>query len=35
MKVIKMSSWMAWVQKPSRLIKVQGSASGFKGVYLD
>ena len=28
-KVIKMPSWMAWVQRPSGLIKVEGSASDF------
>jgi hypothetical protein len=35
MKVIKMSSRMAWVQKLNGLIKVEGSASTVKGVYLD
>jgi hypothetical protein len=31
----KMPSWMAWVQKPNGLIKVEGSASAFKQGYLD
>jgi hypothetical protein len=30
-----MSSWTAWVQRPSGIIKVEGSTSGFKRVYLD
>ncbi len=25
-----MLSWMAWVQRPSGLIKMEGSASAFK-----
>jgi hypothetical protein len=29
-----MPSWMAWVQRPSGLIKVEGSASAFRGSYL-
>jgi hypothetical protein len=30
-----MSSWTAWVQRPSGMIKVEGSASTFKRVCLD
>jgi hypothetical protein len=26
--------WMAWVQRPSGLIKVEGSASAFRWIYL-
>ncbi len=29
MKVIKMSSWMALVQRPSSLIEMEGSASAL------
>jgi hypothetical protein len=29
-KVIKMPRWIAWVQKPSGLIKTEGSTSTFK-----
>ena len=29
-----MPSWMAWVQRPSGLIKLEGSASAFKGSHL-
>jgi hypothetical protein len=30
-----MPSWMAWVERPSSLTKVEGSASAFKRGYLD
>jgi len=33
-KVIKMLSWMAWVQRPSGLIQVEGSASTYRGSNL-
>ena len=29
-KVYQMPSWMAWVQRPSGLIKMEGSTSTFK-----
>jgi hypothetical protein len=29
-KVIKMLSWIAWVQRPSGIIKTEGSTSTFK-----
>jgi hypothetical protein len=29
-----MPSWKAWVQRPSGLNKVEGSASIFKGCYI-
>ncbi len=29
-----MPSWLVWVEKPSGLIKVEGSASTFMGSYL-
>ncbi len=29
-KVIKMPSWMAWVQRPSGLIKMDRSGSAFR-----
>ncbi len=34
-KVIKMPSWMAWVQRPSCQIKVEGSTRAFIGALLD
>ncbi len=34
MKVIKMPSWMAWVQRPSGKFKVEESASALKRSYL-
>ncbi len=29
-----MPSWMAWMQRPSGLIKVEGCESAFRGSYL-
>jgi len=29
-----MPNWLVWVEKPSGLIKVEGSASAFMGSYL-
>ncbi len=33
-KVIKMPGWMAWVQRPSGLVKAEGSTSALRGNYL-
>jgi hypothetical protein len=30
-QVLKTPSWMAWAQRPSGQIKMEGSASAFKG----
>jgi hypothetical protein len=34
MRVIKLPSWKVWKQRSSGIIKVEGSASAFKGSWL-